>query len=72
VANKPVNITVRKKKRSSAIPFAMEEPPFARKAKFEVYGEEMIEKEVKQSGNSGRVYLPPEWVGKHVKIIRIE
>ena len=42
------------------------------KSKFEVYGDEMIEKEVKQSGNSGRVYLPPEWVGKHVKIIRIE
>jgi len=42
------------------------------KAKFEVYGEEMIEKEVKQSRNSGRVYLPPEWVGKHVKIIRID
>lgn len=42
-----------------------------REAKFEVYGEEMIEKEVKQSGNSGRVYLPPEWVGKNVKIIRI-
>ncbi len=42
------------------------------KVKFEVYGEGMIEKEVKQSGNSGRVYLPPEWVGKHVKIIRIE
>jgi len=42
------------------------------KAKFEVYGEEMIEKEVKQSGNSGRVYLPPEWVGKRVKIIRID
>ena len=42
------------------------------KAKFEVFGEEMIEKEVKQSGNSGRVYLPPEWVGRHVKIIRID
>ncbi len=42
------------------------------KSKFEVYGEEMIEKVVKMSGNSGRVYLPPEWVGKHVKIIRIE
>ena len=42
------------------------------KAKFEVYGEEMIEKEVKQSGNSGRVYLPPEWVGKQVKIIRLD
>jgi putative transposon-encoded protein len=42
------------------------------RSKFEVYGEEMIEKEVKQSGNSGRVYLPPEWVGKRVKIIRID
>jgi putative transposon-encoded protein len=29
-----------------------------RKTKFEVFGEEMIEKEVKPSGNSGRVYLP--------------
>ncbi|OIP89426.1 MAG: cytoplasmic protein [Syntrophobacterales bacterium CG_4_9_14_3_um_filter_49_8] len=44
--------------------------PFS--VKFEAFGEEMIEKEVKQSGNSGRVYLPPEWVGKHVKIIRID
>ena len=43
-----------------------------RKTKFEVFGEEMIEKEVKPSGNSGRVYLPPDWVGKHVKIIRID
>jgi putative transposon-encoded protein len=49
-----------------------EEPFRSPKAKFEVFGEEMIEKEVKQSGNSGRVYLPPEWVGKHVKIIRID
>jgi len=63
---------VRKKKRSSNVSFAMEEPPFIRKTKFELYGVEMIEKEVKQSGNSGRIYLPPEWVGKHVKIIRIE
>ena len=28
----------------------MEEPPFTRKTKFEVYGEKMIEKEVKQGG----------------------
>ena len=49
-----------------------ENKPPGNKSKFEVYGEEMIEKEVKQSGNSGRVYLPPEWVGKHVKIIRID
>ena len=40
--------------------------------KFEVYGEEMVEKEVKLSGNSGRVYLPPDWVGHQVKIIRID
>ena len=42
------------------------------KAKFRVFGEEMIEKEVKPSGNTGRVYLPPDWVGKHVKIIRVD
>jgi putative transposon-encoded protein len=42
------------------------------KVKFEVYGEEMVEKVVKLSGNSGRVYLPPDWVGCLVKIIRID
>ncbi len=42
------------------------------KVKFEVYGEEMIEKIVKSSGNSGRVYLPPNWVGHQVKIVRID
>lgn len=40
--------------------------------KFEAYGEEMIEKVVKLSGNSGRIYLPPNWVGHRVKIIRID
>ena len=43
-----------------------------KKVKFEIYGEEMLEKEVKLSGNSGRVYLPPDWVGKQVKIIRTD
>ena len=42
------------------------------KVKFEVYGEEMVEKVVKLSGNSGRVYLPPDWVGRHVKIVRVD
>ncbi len=42
------------------------------KVKFEVYGEEMIEKQVKSSGNSGRIYLPPNWVGHTVKIIKVE
>ncbi len=41
------------------------------KVKFEVFGEEMLEKQVKLSGNSGRVYLPPDWVGHRVKVIRI-
>ena len=42
------------------------------KVKFEVYGEEMLDKVVKLSGNSGRVYLPPDWVGCLVKIIRVD
>lgn len=42
------------------------------KVKFEFFGEEMLGREVKISGNSGRVYLPPAWIGKHVKIIRID
>ena len=48
------------------------EMPQGNKVKFEVYGEEMIDKEVKLSGNSGRVYLPPNWIGHKVKIIRID
>jgi putative transposon-encoded protein len=40
--------------------------------KFEVYGQEMLEKSVKLSGNSGSVYLPPNWVGHQVKIIRVD
>jgi putative transposon-encoded protein len=49
-------------------------PPPAQgsRVKFEIFGEEMIEKRVKASGNSGRVYLPPDWVGHKVKIIRID
>ena len=43
-----------------------------KKVKFEVYGEEMREKYVKMSGGSGRVYLPPDWVGHKVKIIRVD
>jgi putative transposon-encoded protein len=44
----------------------------SKKVKFEIYGEEMLEKKVKLSGNSGRIYLPPDWVGKQVKIIRTD
>ncbi|MBU0497581.1 MAG: DUF2080 family transposase-associated protein [Candidatus Thermoplasmatota archaeon] len=40
--------------------------------KFEVYGQEMLEKIVKKCGNSGRIYLPPDWIEKKVKIIRVD
>jgi hypothetical protein len=42
------------------------------RAKLTVFGEEMIEKEVRPRLNIGRVYLPPDWVGKLVKVIRID
>jgi putative transposon-encoded protein len=40
--------------------------------KFEVLGIEVLTKKVKQSGNSGRIYLPPNWVGRRVKIVRLD
>ncbi|OPY24464.1 MAG: hypothetical protein A4E27_01247 [Methanobacterium sp. PtaU1.Bin242] len=33
---------------------------------------EVIEKTVKSSGNSGRVYVPKDWIGKRVKVLLIE
>lgn len=67
--NKQANNPKPPPEKGSAVMAAEE---FSPKPKFEIYGEEMIEKSVKQSGNSGRVYLPPEWVGKCVKIIRLD
>lgn len=43
-----------------------------KETKIELTGFEMLEKVVNTSGNSGRVYVPVEWVGKRVKIILIE
>lgn len=43
-----------------------------KKVKFEIHGEELIEKIVRASGNSGRVYLPPDWIGHSVKVVRID
>jgi putative transposon-encoded protein len=40
--------------------------------KAEVSGYEIIEKIVKPSGNSGRVYVPVDWVGKKVKIVLLD
>jgi putative transposon-encoded protein len=39
--------------------------------KFEVYGDVLIEKTVKICGKAGRIYLPYDWVGGKVKIIKL-
>jgi hypothetical protein len=49
-----------------------ETTPAPAKIEFRIFGEEMIEKRVKTSGKTGRVYLPGDWVGKQVKIVRID
>jgi len=43
-----------------------------KQTKIQLTGYEMLEKQVNKSGNSGRVYVPIEWIGKKVKIILIE
>ena len=59
-------------KPADTVPFPGDKAEAIRhKVKFEVYGEEMLEKWVKSSGDSGRVYLPSDWVGHRVKVIRI-
>lgn len=40
--------------------------------KFKLYGEEVVNKIVSASGKCGRIYLPLGWVGKRVKIIRVD
>ncbi|MCK5283097.1 MAG: DUF2080 family transposase-associated protein [Nanoarchaeota archaeon] len=42
------------------------------KTNIQLTGYEMLEKQVNKSGNSGRVYVPFEWIGKKVKIILLE
>ena len=43
-----------------------------KETKIRLTGFEMLEKQVNKSGNSGRVYVPVEWIGKKVKIILLE
>nr|NJM04877.1 DUF2080 family transposase-associated protein [Desulfobacula sp.] len=42
-----------------------------RTEKFEIYGDVLIEREVKPNGRAGRIYLPMDWIGKKVKIVKI-
>jgi putative transposon-encoded protein len=64
----PDRIAVQKKSRieNKAAPI-----PAKGKVRLEIYGEEVVEKTVRMSGNSGRVYLPMVWVGRRVKIVRL-
>jgi putative transposon-encoded protein len=43
-----------------------------RPMKLELEAYQVVEKIVKPGGNSGRVYVPIEWMGKKVKIVLIE
>ena len=42
------------------------------KMEIKIEGYQIVEKVVKLSGNSGRVYVPIDWVGKKVKVVLIE
>jgi len=42
------------------------------KMKIEIDAYQVVEKTAKSSGNSGRVYVPIDWVGKKVKVLLIE
>ncbi len=35
-------------------------------------GYEVVEKVAKKGGNSGRIYVPKEWIGKKVRAVLIE
>ena len=43
-----------------------------KETKIQLTGFEMLEKQVNKSGNSGRVYVPVEWIGKKVKVVLLE
>lgn len=43
-----------------------------KETKIQLSGFEMLEKQVNKSGNSGRVYVPVEWIGKRVKVVLLE
>ena len=43
-----------------------------KQTKIQLTGYEMLEKQVNKSGNSGRVYVQIDWIGKRVKVILLE
>jgi len=49
---------------------SMEKTQHGMKIQIEAY--QVIEKIVKSGGNSGRVYVPVDWIGKRVKILLMD
>ncbi len=43
-----------------------------KETRIQLKGFEMLEKQVNKSGNSGRIYVPVEWIGKRVKVVLLE
>lgn len=39
---------------------------------YQIKGYEVIIKTVTEAGTSGKIYLPVSWVGKKVKVVRVE
>ena len=66
-----INIPDKRPKRIIKVVNDVVEPVEELPSELKVTGFEMIEREVKQSGNTGRVYLPKNWIGSTVKIIRV-
>jgi len=46
--------------------------PVSSPIEFHMKGYEIVQKKVKPAGTSGRVYVPNSWVGKLVKVVRLE
>lgn len=44
----------------------------AERPKFTLYGVEIVEKKVSVCNKGGRIYLPLGWLGKKVKIVRLD
>ncbi len=43
-----------------------------KETRIQLKGFEMLEKQVNKSGNSGRIYVPVEWIGKRVKVVLLQ
>jgi len=53
-------------------PEKTEVPIASRPIEIRILGYEVVEKRVTSSGTSGRIYVPPSWIGKLVRAVRLE